>query len=93
MNNPKNTRMCFVCRTRNEKNKLIRIIAENQELKIDQNQNNNSRAVYICNSEACIEKLCKRKNIEGMLRNSLRNKSINISIENLVNLLESQKRG
>ena len=93
MNKPKNTRMCTVCRERNLKSELIKIVVEDNNLKIDETQKQKTRSMYICKSNECIEKLCSRKNIETTIRKTLRNKTLNVSNEQLVNLLESQKRG
>lgn len=71
MNNKRNTRMCVICRSRKDKSELLKIVPdENLGAKIDENQKENKRGVYICNEEKCIEKLIKSKNIDSVLRTS-----------------------
>lgn len=54
------TRCCIACRKRNEKNKLIRIVADkNNNAIYDDKQNINSRAMYICRNIECLRSLKK----------------------------------
>lgn len=50
-------RMCICCKKRQEKHDLIRIISnEKNEAMYDNEQKINSRAIYICSSKECIDK-------------------------------------
>ncbi|MEG0073538.1 MAG: YlxR family protein [Clostridia bacterium] len=93
MNNPKNTRMCLMCRKRQEKTNYIRLIANNNNVVIDKTNNSQCRSVYICNLADCIDKLKKRKNIENMFKIALKNKEIMMSESNVNELIEKIKRG
>mgnify|MGYP003373019727 FL=1 len=53
------TRSCVVCKKRNEKKNLIRIVSIEGKAIIDKNQKINSRAIYFCNNENCINKFIK----------------------------------
>ena len=52
-------RSCIVCRNKNSKDKLFRIVCENNIAIYDKNQNINSRGIYLCKSQECINK-CKK---------------------------------
>ena len=52
-------RSCIVCRNRKSKNKLFRIICKNNKAVYDENQNIDSRGIYICKSHECINR-CKK---------------------------------
>ena len=53
------TRSCVVCKKRDEKKNLIRIVSIEGKAIIDKNQKINSRAIYFCNNENCINKFIK----------------------------------
>ena len=60
------TRSCVVCKKRDEKKNLIRIVSIEGKAIIDKNQKINSRAIYFCNNENCINnyiKLSQKKKI------------------------------
>lgn len=59
------TRCCIACRRRNNKEKLIRIVAdEDMNAVYDSKQKINSRAMYICRNIECLRSLkkCINKN-------------------------------
>lgn len=54
------TRCCIACRKRNDKNKLMRIVADkNNNAVYDEKQKINSRAMYICRNIECLRNLKK----------------------------------
>lgn len=53
------TRSCVVCKKKDEKKNLIRIVSIEGKAIIDKNQKINSRAIYFCNNENCINKFIK----------------------------------
>ena len=59
----KPTRMCVACRQRFFKQDLIRLSKSNQTVEIDYNKKNDSRAIYVCKNDDCINKLKKTKAI------------------------------
>lgn len=74
-------RSCVVCRAQKNKNDLLRIVKNKENLiKIDNTGKESGRGAYICYSEQCLEKAIKSKKIE---------KSLEIKIEN--NIYEEMK--
>lgn len=69
MKNSKETRTCISCRKKDNKKNLIRIVnTEEKGVIIDINQNIKSRGAYICNSEACFNKLIKSNGLSRALK-------------------------
>ena len=52
-------RCCSLCRKRNDKDNLYRIVANNGSAILDEKQNINSRGIYICKNKKCIENFIK----------------------------------
>ena len=51
------TRSCIVCRKQNDKDKLFRIVSDENDMAVlDKAQKISKRAIYICKSINCIEK-------------------------------------
>ena len=74
-------RSCVVCRAQKNKNDLLRIVKNKENLiKFDNTGKESGRGAYICYSEQCLEKAIKSKKIE---------KSLEIKIEN--NIYEEMK--
>ena len=61
-------RMCVVCRTRHNKEDLIRISKFDDVPVIDQDKKQSSRAIYVCKNANCVEFLKKNKAIERFLK-------------------------
>lgn len=62
-------RTCIACNTKIDKNKLIRIVRNNEnEIKIDITGKKEGRGTYICKSQTCLEKAKKTKKIERALK-------------------------
>ena len=78
----KNIRMCIACRARKEKNTLLRIVAKDNKAVIDESGKLNSRGMYICNEEACINKLLKAKDITKCIK-------IDATMESMKELLKN----
>ena len=50
-------RSCVVCRTKKDKNELIRIVKnQTNEINIDENGKKPGKGAYICDSIECLEK-------------------------------------
>lgn len=75
-------RSCSLCRKKNSKNELFRIVAVNGSAILDEKQNINSRGIYICKNEKCI------KNLSKVLEKSKFNLKININYDSLKKVLE-----
>ena len=67
--NPKNTRMCISCRTRNDKSQFIRIAKTKDGIIIaDYSLHIEGRSVYLCASQSCLDMAIKRKAISRGLK-------------------------
>lgn len=55
----KDIRTCIGCRTRKEKNKLVRIVSVDFTPVVDETQKINSRGIYVCKCRSCIDKCLK----------------------------------
>lgn len=50
-------RSCIICRQKNNKNELFRIVVDNEKIaRYDKNQKINLRGMYICKDKKCLEK-------------------------------------
>lgn len=54
-------RMCIACKESKPKRDLIRIVRTEESFMLDKTGKLNGRGAYICNSNECLEKLCKQK--------------------------------
>ena len=79
----KNIRTCIACRTRKNKEQLLRIISENNKAVVDEMQKGNTRGMYICNNKECISKLLKAKDIRKCLKINVTSESIKELLKNL----------
>jgi len=51
------TRTCIICRTKNDKGDLIRLVSDKDGNVIyDKNQKINTRAIYFCKNKECLKK-------------------------------------
>lgn len=61
-------RSCVVCKAQKNKNELLRIVKNKENIiKIDNTGKESGRGAYICYSEECLEKAIKSKKIEKAL--------------------------
>ena len=81
MNKP--VRMCVSCKSRKEKQDLIRLSLSNMQVVVDNQKENSSRAIYVCKDEKCIENLAKNKAIFRYLKTNVESSFY----ENLKNLI------
>lgn len=57
MKNVKNIRMCIVCRTKRNKDELIRLVKNDKNIiEVDKNKKGTGRGAYLCNNAQCINK-------------------------------------
>ena len=75
-------RCCSLCKKRNEKNNLFRIVADNGSAVLDEKMNIDSRGIYICKNEKCIRNFIK------VIDKSKYNLKIDISYDSLKEVLE-----
>ena len=61
-------RSCVVCRTKKDKNELIRIVRNQaNEINIDESGKKTGKGAYICDSLECLEKGIKSKALKRAL--------------------------
>jgi len=61
-------RTCSVCRTQKDKNELLRIVKNKDNIiKVDQTGKQSGRGAYICYDMECLEKAQKSKRLEKVL--------------------------
>ena len=61
-------RTCSVCRTQKNKNDLLRIVRNKDNIiKVDENGKQSGRGAYICYDMECLEKAQKSKRLEKAL--------------------------
>ena len=61
-------RTCSVCRTQKNKNELLRIVKNKDNIiKVDETGKEAGRGAYICYDMKCLEKAKKSKNLEKAL--------------------------
>lgn len=61
-------RSCVVCRTKKDKNDLIRIVkSQKNEIIIDESGKKPGKGAYICDSIECLEKAIKTKALKRAL--------------------------
>lgn len=75
-------RCCSLCKKRDEKNNLYRIVADNGSAILDEKQNIDCRGIYICKNEKCIKKFIK------VIDKSKYNLKISLSYDSLKKVLE-----
>jgi len=61
-------RKCIGCNQIKNKDELIRITFNNDELTIDIDQTKPGRGAYLCNTNECLDKAIKRKAISRTLK-------------------------
>ena len=78
-------RSCVICRAQKNKNKLLRIVKNKDNIvKVDERGKESGRGAYICYNLECLEKAIKSKKLErsferkidDTIYNSLRNEII-----------------
>lgn len=52
-------RTCSLCKSKNIKNEMFRIISDNKMATLDEKHKINSRGMYICKNEKCLINLIK----------------------------------
>jgi len=65
-------RSCVVCRTKKDKNELIRIVKnQTNEIIIDESGKKPGKGAYICDSIECLEKGIKNKALKRALETEI----------------------
>ena len=72
MNKPERT--CMVCRTKTDRNNLIRVVrGVDGSISIDKTQKVNGRGMYICNTQECISKAIKTRAVSRAFKKDVGN--------------------
>ena len=77
------TRMCISCRVRKNKEELLRIVSKNKMPMIDVSQKENTRGMYICNNNECINRLLKSKDISKCVKIDVNKEELKELLKNL----------
>jgi hypothetical protein len=87
-------RMCVICRQSSSKDKLFRLVEKDGKVEVDFDQKEQSRAIYVCQSLNCLERLSKHKKYKVSMK-SLSEMAVKIkkSEKNLLSILNSMKNG
>ena len=70
-------RMCIACREGKPKKELVRIIAEEGQLRVDETGKAQGRGAYLCPSVDCLDKAKKIKAFNRMLNIQISDKLYN----------------
>lgn len=83
-------RTCSVCRTQKNKNDLLRIVKNKENIiKVDEMGKEPGRGAYICYDIQCLEKAQKTKKLEKVLEIKLENELY----EQMKNIIEKKNGG
>ena len=83
-------RTCSVCRTQKNKNELLRIVKNKDNIiKVDETGKQSGRGAYICYDMECLEKAQKRKALEKALEIKIEDEIY----EQMKNLIEKKIGG
>lgn len=77
-------RSCVICRTQKNKNELLRIVKNKENVvKIDEKGKESGRGAYICYNMDCLEKAKKAKKLERSLDTKI-DEEIYVKIEEII---------
>ena len=77
-------RSCVICRTQKNKNELLRIVKNKENIvRIDEKGKESGRGAYICYNMDCLEKAKKTKKLEKSLDTKI-DENIYLEIEEII---------
>ena len=77
-------RSCVICRTQKNKNELLRIVKNKENVvKIDEKGKESGRGAYICYNMDCLEKAKKTKKLEKSLDTKI-DEEIYMKVEEII---------
>ena len=59
-----NTRTCIVCRGKDIKSNLVRLVKFNDDIYVDMIKELSGRGVYVHKTMECLDKMCKAKSLD-----------------------------
>ena len=78
-------RTCIVCKQKQDKNQMSRIVCDGQSVLIENEKKLNGRGAYICKDEKCISSLIKNKSLNRAFRK-------NVSLETYEEIVKYLKK-
>lgn len=75
-------RTCILCRESFEKSKLLRIVKNDNEIKIDKTQKSSGRGAYICSNCIASDDLLKKRVLDRAFREKVSDEVYEILKEN-----------
>lgn len=76
-------RTCVVCRKKEDKHNLIRIVEQNELFNIDENQKLSARGFYVCASIDCVDQIVKRRVLSRLKKTNVAEQK-HIELQNLL---------
>ena len=64
-------RTCVCCRSKFDKEQLLRVVKFNNEFSLDKSGNKDGRGAYICGASACLIKLKKQRALDRVFKGKL----------------------
>lgn len=84
-------RTCVVCKNKQPKNNLIRIVEQNETFVIDNFQKISARGFYICNNINCANNISKKRVLSRLYKTNIAQEK-HQNLENLlINYLNNKK--
>jgi predicted RNA-binding protein YlxR (DUF448 family) len=84
---PAPVRTCIGCRTREEKVRLLRIVARDGGVKVDHPQIEPGRGAYLHPRHECLQKALKRRSLGRALRSELERQRAAVTIRQFIGVL------
>lgn len=78
-------RTCCVCRTKQDKLNMNRVVKTEEGFVVDNKKNQNGRAIYICKKQECIDLILKKRVLNRIYRTNINDESYIKLIEELGN--------
>ena len=78
-------RTCHVCRTKQNKLNMNRIVKQNDDFVVDNNKLLSGRAIYICKNNECLNIMLKKRTLNRMYRTNINEECYIKLIEELSN--------
>ena len=78
------TRTCIVCKQKAYKQDLLRIVEQNNEFLLDENQKINIRGFYICKSKECINSINRKKVLSKLKKTNIA-ESEHLKVQEILN--------
>ena len=77
-------RMCCVCRKKQNKNDMVRLVNTNEDIVVDNKKNFNGKATYVCKTSECLDVLVKKRILNKVFRKNIKNEIYDKLKEELV---------